>query len=307
MNAHFLLSGYLFYWTVIGVDPTPRAIPHVAKLAMVLASFALHAFFGVILMGSTVVMAEAFYRSLQLGWHTDLLGDQHLGGALAWGAGEFPLGIVLIALLIQWRRTDERTARRQDRAADRSNDRGTHQMTDRFDVIVIGAGHAGCEAAWAAARLGCRVGLLTLSDGTVAHMPCNPAIGGTAKGHLVREIDALGGAPGIMSSRFGGIDSSYEEKFALIYGELQAKDRLRSPARFVCALAVADGNRIVFEARGTIEGEIAPEPRGTDGFGYDPIFHYPPFGCTLAEMGARKSSVSHRGAAFEQLKRYLTR
>jgi tRNA uridine 5-carboxymethylaminomethyl modification enzyme len=65
-----------------------------------------------------------------------------------------------------------------------------------FDVFVIGAGHAGVEAAHAAARLGCRVGLCTLSRDTVAHMPCNPAIGGTAKGHLVREIDALGGLMG---------------------------------------------------------------------------------------------------------------
>ena len=66
----------------------------------------------------------------------------------------------------------------------------------RFDVLVIGAGHAGVEAAYAAARMGCRVGLCTLSEATVAHMPCNPAVGGTAKGHLVREIDALGGLMG---------------------------------------------------------------------------------------------------------------
>src|SRR5438874_2938252 len=69
-------------------------------------------------------------------------------------------------------------------------------MKDRFDVIIVGAGHAGVEAAYAAARLGAHVGLCTLSAETVAHMPCNPAIGGTAKGHLVREIDALGGLMG---------------------------------------------------------------------------------------------------------------
>jgi tRNA uridine 5-carboxymethylaminomethyl modification enzyme len=66
----------------------------------------------------------------------------------------------------------------------------------RFDVIVIGAGHAGVEAAFAAARLGMHVGVCTLSIETIAHMPCNPAVGGTAKGHLVREIDALGGLMG---------------------------------------------------------------------------------------------------------------
>ena len=68
-------------------------------------------------------------------------------------------------------------------------------MSD-FDIIVIGAGHAGCEAAFVAARMGCAVAICTLSDRTVAHMPCNPAIGGTAKGHLVREIDAIGGLMG---------------------------------------------------------------------------------------------------------------
>jgi putative copper resistance protein D len=122
MNLHFLVSGYLFYWVVIGVDPTPRPIPHLAKLAMVFASLPLHAFFGVVLMGTQSVIGESFYRSLQLSWHTDLLGDQRLGGGIAWAAGEVPLVIVLVALFVQWRRSDDRTAKRLDRAADRDDD-----------------------------------------------------------------------------------------------------------------------------------------------------------------------------------------
>lgn len=122
MNVHFLLSGYLFYWVVIGVDPTPRPIPHIGKIAMVFASLPLHAFFGVVMMGMQNVLGESFYRSLHLSWHTDLLADQKLGGGIAWAAGEVPLVIVMLALLIQWRRSDQRTAKRLDRAADRDDD-----------------------------------------------------------------------------------------------------------------------------------------------------------------------------------------
>jgi putative copper resistance protein D len=122
MNLHFLLSGYLFYWVVIGVDPTPRPIPPLGKLAMVFASLPLHAFFGVVVMGTKTVLAGDFYQSLKLYWHTDLLSDQQLGGGIAWSAGEVPLVLVLIALLLQWRRTDQRTATRLDRAADRDDD-----------------------------------------------------------------------------------------------------------------------------------------------------------------------------------------
>ncbi|MGE2733097.1 cytochrome c oxidase assembly protein [Mycolicibacterium vaccae] len=122
MNVHFLLSGYLFYWVVIGVDPTPRPLPPIVKLAVVFFSLPFHAFFGVVLMGMQTVLGERFYRSLQLPWHTDLLADQRLGGGIAWAAGEAPLVIVLIALFIQWRRSDDRTARRLDRAADRDED-----------------------------------------------------------------------------------------------------------------------------------------------------------------------------------------
>ena len=122
MNVHFLVSGYLFYWVVIGVDPTPRPIPPLAKVAVVFASLPLHAFFGVVLMGTREVLGAAYYRSLGLPWHTDLLGDQRLGGGIAWAAGELPLVIVMIALLVQWARSDKRTARRVDRAAELDDD-----------------------------------------------------------------------------------------------------------------------------------------------------------------------------------------
>jgi XTP/dITP diphosphohydrolase len=119
------------------------------------------------------------------------------------------------------------------------------------------------------------------------------------------EIDALGGAPGVESARFGGTDTTYPEKFALIYGALRAQSAVTSTARFVCALSLVRPDRVVFETRGTVEGRIAPEPKGSGGFGYDPIFFYPPFGQTLAEVGERKSNVSHRGQAFRALRAFL--
>lgn len=72
-----------------------------------------------------------------------------------------------------------------------------NQMEETYDVVVVGAGHAGCEAALACARLGLETIVFTVSVDSIALMPCNPNIGGTSKGHLVREIDALGGQMGI--------------------------------------------------------------------------------------------------------------
>jgi XTP/dITP diphosphohydrolase len=119
------------------------------------------------------------------------------------------------------------------------------------------------------------------------------------------EIDALDGAPGVESARYAGADASYPEKFRLLYDALRASGGLGSRARFVCALALVDANGVLFETQGVVEGRIADEPRGSGGFGYDPIFFYPPFDATLAEVSDRKSAVSHRGQAFRSLRAFL--
>ena len=120
------------------------------------------------------------------------------------------------------------------------------------------------------------------------------------------EIDALGGEPGVRSARFLRPDASYPERFGEIFRRLAARRDAPRTARFVCAVAVARAGRVIFETRGVIEGEIAREPRGTGGFGYDPIFFYPPYGCTLAEVTqAGKLHVAHRGEAFRALAEWL--
>ncbi|MGB3696443.1 MAG: cytochrome c oxidase assembly protein [Gordonia sp. (in: high G+C Gram-positive bacteria)] len=122
MNLHFLVSGYLFYWLVIGIDPAPRQISPVAKLGVVWGSLPFHAFFGVALMMTGSIIAESYYKSLQHPWAFDLAADQRVGGGIAWATGEFPLVVVMLALLIQWHRQDDRAARRFDRSEERDHD-----------------------------------------------------------------------------------------------------------------------------------------------------------------------------------------
>jgi XTP/dITP diphosphohydrolase len=119
-------------------------------------------------------------------------------------------------------------------------------------------------------------------------------------------IDALDGEPGVLSARYLRPDASYAERFDDIYQRLQQRPEAGRAARFVCALAVADGDTIVFETTQTIEGEIAAAPHGTGGFGYDPIFLFPPYGRTLAEVTREeKLAVAHRGKAFRELAGWL--
>jgi XTP/dITP diphosphohydrolase len=118
------------------------------------------------------------------------------------------------------------------------------------------------------------------------------------------EVAGLDGAPGIDSARWHGTD--YAVKFRKIHALLRARGLATSPARFVCAVALAHDGRVEFEAEGVVNGEIAPEARGSHGFGYDPIFYYPPLGKTLGEVeDAVKATLSHRGHAFRTLREHL--
>lgn len=122
MNIHFLLVGYLYYWLVIGIDPAPRRLPSMVKLAILLVPVPFHAFFGLAMMNSRQAVAADHYRAIGLPWITDLAADQRVGGAIAWAATEAPIVIVVYALLAQWARSDAREARRGDRNSAGRND-----------------------------------------------------------------------------------------------------------------------------------------------------------------------------------------
>jgi XTP/dITP diphosphohydrolase len=122
------------------------------------------------------------------------------------------------------------------------------------------------------------------------------------------EVDVLNREPGIYSARYLRPDASYPERFKAIYDAARKRQGKpdTSAARFVCALALVSDGKIVFETIGVVEGELAAKPAGRGGFGYDPIFCYPPYGKTFAEVTPEeKLAVSHRGEAIRALKAHL--
>lgn len=122
MSVHFLITGYLFYWGIIGIDPGPKRLPFLGRLGLLFAVMPFHAFFGIATMTMTSAIGGNFYRSLGLPWVTNISDDQHLGGAIAWGSSELPVVIVVIALVAQWARQDRRAGARQDRHSDSGYD-----------------------------------------------------------------------------------------------------------------------------------------------------------------------------------------
>jgi len=124
MHVHFLLSGYLFVWSLIGTDPGVRQTPYPLRLLILFATMAFHAFFGVTLMGSTTVLQPAWFDTVfaDRGWGADPLTDQQYGAAVAWGIGEVPTIALAILVTLRWVNDDSREARRRDRKADRDGE-----------------------------------------------------------------------------------------------------------------------------------------------------------------------------------------
>jgi XTP/dITP diphosphohydrolase len=118
------------------------------------------------------------------------------------------------------------------------------------------------------------------------------------------EVDSLRGEPGVYSARYAGPNATDEENNRLLLSRLG--DSTDRSARFVCVIALVQDAALVQTFRGSVEGEILSAPRGEHGFGYDPLFYFPPFGCSFGEIPReKKQTVSHRGAALEQLRAFL--
>src|SRR5690606_32070400 len=120
MQTHFLLSGVLFFWVLIGIDPGSRRLPCPLRMVLLLAVMATHAFFSVALMSLGRVIGGEYFALIDRPWHTDLVADQQLGGGIGWAFGEIPVLMVLGALFVQWVRADRRRAAAYDRAMDRA-------------------------------------------------------------------------------------------------------------------------------------------------------------------------------------------
>jgi XTP/dITP diphosphohydrolase len=191
--------------------------------------------------------------------------------------------------------------------------------------LLVATTNAGKIREIALALTGAPVRLMTLRD--LAHIPEPAETEATFHGNALLKarwyaaagglltaaedsglaIDALGGRPGVESARYPG--DTYPDKFANLYRELAPHPRPWT-ARYVCAVAVvrpaAGTGDVVYSGEATVDGEIADTPRGTHGFGYDPIFFYPPYARTLGDVGdAEKLLVSHRGKAFRALREWL--
>jgi cytochrome c oxidase assembly factor CtaG len=134
MVAHFLITGYLFVQSLIGIDPVPYRLPYPFRLLLLLGTMAFHAFFGLAIMSGTGLFLADWYGAM--GWGTDALVDQQLGGGIAWSVGEIPTVALAITVAVQWARSDEKESKRLDRHADRTGDADLEEYNARLAQIA---------------------------------------------------------------------------------------------------------------------------------------------------------------------------
>ncbi|GAA1762196.1 cytochrome c oxidase assembly protein [Agromyces humatus] len=134
MVTHFLITGYLFVQSLIGIDPVPYRLPYPFRLLLLLGTMAFHAFFGLAIMSGTGLFLADWYGAM--GWGTDALVDQQLGGGIAWSVGEIPTVALAITVAVQWARSDEKESKRLDRHADRTGDADLEEYNARLAAIA---------------------------------------------------------------------------------------------------------------------------------------------------------------------------
>ncbi|MFD0823197.1 cytochrome c oxidase assembly protein, partial [Micromonospora zhanjiangensis] len=147
MLTHFVVAGYLLFWVLIGVDPgRPRLDPALLVIIHFAAMMA-HGFFGLILMQTTAVIAPDWYTAVHPTWASTLLADQKLGAGIAWAFGELPAAVVMIVLVRQWIRADQREQARLDRAADRADASGEEDELARYNAFLRAAAESDRQGA----------------------------------------------------------------------------------------------------------------------------------------------------------------
>ena len=143
MVAHFLISGYLFVQSLVGIDPVPYRLPYPFRLLTLIGVMAMHAFFGISIMMSTGLFVAEWFGSMGRTWGDPPLVDQYTGGGVAWSIGEIPTLILAITVAIQWSRSDDRLQRRADRQADRTNDAELDDYNARLAALAARDARAG--------------------------------------------------------------------------------------------------------------------------------------------------------------------
>jgi putative copper resistance protein D len=136
MTAHFLVTGYLFAWVMVGIDPGPPKWPPSLRLLILLITVSFHAFFGVALMSGTTLLAPDFFGALRIPWIPEPLGDQQTGGSIAWAVGEIPVLVLSLFVVRDWIRSDSRESRRHDRQADRDGDAELVAYNERLQELA---------------------------------------------------------------------------------------------------------------------------------------------------------------------------